>query len=96
MRELVREFIRYRRQDIKKPFKTDRGVKTFYNQLVRLSNNNLVKASELVKHAKDNEWQTVYPIKKEKYDGHTNKPAVKQHTTMEEFEKKDYSVPFGT
>jgi hypothetical protein len=63
--DLVREFIRYRKQDIKKPFKTERGVKVFYNQLLSLSNNNLSSAQALVKHAKDKEWQTVYPIKKE-------------------------------
>lgn len=62
LKELVREFIRYRRQDINKPFKTDRGVKTFYNKLVELSNNNYSKAKELVEHAKGKEWQSVYPI----------------------------------
>lgn len=65
MKPMVIEFIRYRKQDIKKPFKTDRGVKTFYNQLLKLSNNNVTKAKELIDHAKDKEWQTVYPIKKD-------------------------------
>lgn len=65
MRPLVLEFIRYRRQDIKKPFKTERGVVTFYNKLIELSNNNYTKAKELVEHAKGKEWQSVYPIKSE-------------------------------
>lgn len=64
-KDLVREFIRYRRQDIKKPFKTERGVVTFYNKLIELSNNNYTKAKELVDHAKGREWQSVYPIKTE-------------------------------
>lgn len=59
---LVRDFIEYRKE-IKKPFKTPRGVKQFYNELIKLSGNNYQKAKMLVDHAKGKEWQTVYEIK---------------------------------
>ena len=72
LKPLVTEFIRYRKQDIKKPFKTDKGVKTFYNQLLKLSNNNLTKAKELVEHAKGREWQSVFPIKKDVHPQKSN------------------------
>lgn len=57
---LVEAFAEYRRKDLKKPFKTERGVKMFYNELVRLSGTSVAKASELVESAMDNEWQSVY------------------------------------
>jgi hypothetical protein len=63
---LVEEFIRYRKQDLKKPFTTQRGIKSFYDELKKLSGDNITKAKELVDHAKNKEWQNVFPIKKEK------------------------------
>lgn len=60
---LVKEFVEYRRKDLNKPFKTARGVKQFYNELIKLSGNNLSKAKQLVEYAKGKEWQTVYAIK---------------------------------
>ena len=35
----------------------------FYNELVKLSGNNLQKAEQLTEYAKGKEWQTVYEIK---------------------------------
>lgn len=63
---LVDEFIRYRKQDLKKPFTTQRGIKSFFEELKKLSDGNIVKATELVNHAKNKEWKTVFPIRKEK------------------------------
>ena len=59
---IVKDFIEYRKQ-IKKPYKTEQGVKMFYNELVKLSGNNLQKAKQLTEYAKGKEWQTVYEIK---------------------------------
>ena len=59
---IVKDFIEYRKQ-IKKPYKTQQGIKTFYNELTKLSRNNFQKAKELVEYAKGKEWQTVYEIK---------------------------------
>lgn len=71
---LVRDFIQYRKE-IKKAYKTERGVKQFYNELRKLSNGNYQTAKKLVEHAKGKEWQTVYPIKHEenkRYTGRKN------------------------
>ncbi len=57
---IVKDFIQYRKSDLKKPFKTERGVKMFYNELLKLSGNNLQKAKQLAEYAKGKEWQTVY------------------------------------
>lgn len=59
---LVEEFIRYRKHDLKKQFKTERGISLFYKTLMKLSNGNPEKAKKLVDYAKDHEWQTVYAI----------------------------------
>lgn len=61
-KSIVKDFIEYRKQ-IKKPYKTVRGVEMFYSELLKLSNNNLQKAKQLVDYAKGKEWQTVYEIK---------------------------------
>ena len=71
---LVKDFIQYRKE-IKKAYKTERGVKQFYNELRKLSNGNYQTAKKLVEHAKGKEWQTVYPIKHEenkRYTGRKN------------------------
>lgn len=73
---IVKDFIEYRKQ-IKKPFKTDRGVQMFYNELLTLSKNNLQKAKILVDYAKDKEWQTVYEIK-ENGKNQSNNTATKE------------------
>lgn len=61
---LVEEFIRYRKQDIKKPFKTEKAVKMFFEKLKAESNDNIAKAKELVEYAKGREWMTIFPIPK--------------------------------
>lgn len=61
---LIEEFIRYRKQDLKKPFKTANAVKIFFENLRKESNNNISKAKELVDYAKGREWMTVFPIPK--------------------------------
>lgn len=74
----VKDFIDYRKL-IKKPYKTEQGIKTFYNELVKLSGNNLQKAKQLIDHAKGKEWLTVYEIK-------TNE------TNKRNFGRKDHSA----
>ncbi len=71
---LVKDFIQYRKE-IKKAYKTERGVKQFYNELRKLSNGNYQTAKKLVEHAKGKEWLTVYEIKNEtnkRYTGRKN------------------------
>ncbi len=65
---LVDEFIRYRKQDLNLPFKTVRGILTFYNELQKLSNGSYETAKELIDHAIKREWRSVYPIKKGKQE----------------------------
>ncbi len=59
---LVEDFMLYRSK-LQKPYKTERGVKKFYNELLSLSDNNFETAVKLIDYAKDNEWLSVYPIK---------------------------------
>ncbi len=75
---IVKDFIEYRKQ-IKKPYKTQQGVNTFYNELTKLSRNNFQKAKELVEYAKGKEWQTVYEIKN-------------YETNKRNFERKSHSA----
>ncbi len=68
---IVKDFIQYRKSDLKKPFKTIRGVKRFYNELLKLSSSNAQKAAKLIEYAKDKEWRTVYEVKEyNKSDNH--------------------------
>lgn len=61
LKPLVLEFIRYRKQDLRRPFKTIRGVEQFYLELVKISGDNFSTAQDLVKQAINKEWRTVYP-----------------------------------
>lgn len=81
---LVKEFIDYRRTDIKKPYKTERGIKQFYNELLKLSKNNYTKAKELVDYAKGKEWQTIYPIKTNEADRSNNTSHTPKQQSLEE------------
>ena len=58
---LIQEFIEYRKE-LKKPYKTDRGVKQFYNQLINLSGGSTIKARKIIDYAYSREWQSVFPI----------------------------------
>lgn len=69
---IVKDFIDYRKE-IRKPFKTTRGVSTFYNKLIDLSGNNVQKAKALAEYAKGQEWQTVYEIKENETSKRTGK-----------------------
>jgi hypothetical protein len=60
--ELVKDFIQYRKSELNKPFKTERGIKQFYNNLRMLARDNLQEAKKLIEHAKNNEWLKVYPL----------------------------------
>ena len=75
---IVKDFIQYRKQ-IKKPYKTERGVQMFYNELKKLSGNNYQKALRLVEHAKGKEWQTVYQIKDESRRNFEKKSHSSEH-----------------
>lgn len=95
---LVRNFIDYRSKDLKKPFKTERGVKMFYNELLKLSGENIQKAKGLVAYAKDKEWQTVYPITKDSKTNEDNGKGKNNQSNSESIEGKtkplDYSERF--
>lgn len=54
----VTEFLDWRKNDLKKPFKTARGVKQFRAWLVRLEAEGL-DVSKVLKRTMDNEWQGI-------------------------------------
>lgn len=95
---LIKDFIFYRSKDLRKPFKTQRGVKMFYNELLKLSGKNLQKAKKLVAHAKGKEWQTVYPITKDSKTNEDNGKGKNKQSNSESIEGKtnplDYSERF--
>jgi predicted transcriptional regulator len=61
---LVNDWLQYRKL-IKKPLKTEAGVKRFSERLIELSGDNITKAKELIEYAKGKEWQDIYSIKVE-------------------------------
>lgn len=75
MKPLVLDFLNYRK-DIGKPFKTDKGVRAFYERLTELSSGNFQQAKKLIKHAEVREWMTVYPIKNGKRNKFRNESVT--------------------
>ncbi|PZX18086.1 hypothetical protein LX69_01123 [Breznakibacter xylanolyticus] len=65
---LVEDWIAYRKT-IGKPYKTQFGLTQFVKKLVEISGDNLIKAKQIVEHAKGKEWQDVYPINQDKKQG---------------------------
>lgn len=65
-RDLFAQWTIYRRKDLKKPFKTQRGMEKQYKDLWQLSGGDIKLAADIVKQSMDNEWRGFFalPVKK--------------------------------
>lgn len=61
--EIVVDFFNYRKKDLKKPIKTQRGLDRLISRLQGLSGNNVAKAKAICEQSKDHEWQDVFELK---------------------------------
>lgn len=81
---LTWEWIEYRKE-IKDAYKTDRGVTAFVNKLKTLSRGDFAKAKELVDHAMNNEWKSIYEINKN--DNGETKNNSKQNGVSDDYKR---------
>jgi hypothetical protein len=61
--EIVVDFFNYRKKDLKKPIKTQRGLDRLISRLQGLSGNNVARAKAICEQSKDHEWQDVFELK---------------------------------
>jgi len=65
--EVFDMWIEYRRK-IKKAYKTAKGLNTFWNELLKLSNNNPGTAKKIVEQSINREWVGIFELKANKKD----------------------------
>lgn len=61
--EIVIDFFNYRKRDLKKPIKTQRGLDRLITRLQGLSGNDAARAKMICEQSKDHEWQDVFGLK---------------------------------
>ena len=61
-KEIYSEWIEYR-NEIKKPFKSQKSVEANFKQLIKLSNNNLELANDVITQSIANGWQGLFEVK---------------------------------
>lgn len=66
--DIVIDFFNYRKKDLKKPIKTQRGLDRLISRLKAFSNENIDIAKAICEQSKDHEWQDIFELK--------NKPAI--------------------
>jgi len=64
-KEIVDQWLLFRKE-LKKPFKTQKGVEQFYIQLKKLSNNSPLIAQQIINQSISNEWQGIFELKASK------------------------------
>ena len=60
--DLVNKWLSYR-IEIKKPYKSNESVKQFYYKLIKLSNNDIDTATEIINNSIANEYQGIFALK---------------------------------
>jgi hypothetical protein len=70
-KNLVNEWWEYRIK-LKKPYKTQIGIERFYSELIKLSNNNIDTAKQIVNNSIINEWQGIFELKNKAQTNNTN------------------------
>ena len=60
--DLVNKWLLYRK-DIKKPYKSNESIKQFYYKLIKLSNNDIDIATEIINNSIANEYQGIFALK---------------------------------
>jgi hypothetical protein len=76
-KEIVDQWLVYRR-DLKKQYRTQKGVENFYLELKRLSDNSPVIAQKIINKSISNEWQGIFELK----DSDTIKLTQKKETVQ--------------
>lgn len=61
-KNIVDEWLDYRKQ-IKKPYKTQKGVEMFYLELKKLSDNSPIYAKKIIDQSISKEWQGIFELK---------------------------------
>lgn len=61
--DIVIDFFNYRKKDIKKPIKTQRGLDRLINRLKAFSGENIALAKQICDQSKDYEWQDIFELK---------------------------------
>jgi len=61
--DIVIDFFNYRKKDIKKPIKTQRGLDRLINRLKAFSGENVALAKQICDQSKDYEWQDIFELK---------------------------------
>lgn len=60
--DLVNKWLLYRK-DIKQPYKSNESIKQFYYKLIKLSNNDINTATEIINNSIANEYQGIFALK---------------------------------
>lgn len=66
-KEIVDQWLLFRKE-LKKPYKTQKGVEQFYIQLKKLSDNTPIIAQKIINQSISNEWQGIFELKASKPD----------------------------
>lgn len=69
--DLVNKWLLYRK-DIKKPYKSNESIKQFYFKLIKLSNNDIDIATEIINNSIANEYQGIFALKTNKFTNNFN------------------------
>lgn len=68
LKEIVVDFFNYRKKDLKKPIKTQRGLDRLISRLKTFSNNSPALAKLICEQSKDHEWQDIFELKAQGQD----------------------------
>ena len=86
--EIIIDFFNYRKKDLKKPIKTQRGLDRLISRLKSIAGANLGLAKAICEQSKDHEWQDIFPLKDNNY---IQKPVIdtnEQETKRKQFLQK--------
>ena len=95
LKEIVVDFFNYRKKDLKKPIKTQRGLDRLINRLKNLAGANVYLAKMICEQSKDHEWQDVFELKKETAERFMEKAKKEEIARTEEKRKKFIDSLFG-
>ncbi|MBQ4493316.1 MAG: hypothetical protein II972_01770 [Elusimicrobiaceae bacterium] len=95
LKEIVIDFFNYRKKDLKKPIKTQRGLDRLINRLKNLAGANVYLAKMICEQSKDHEWQDVFELKKETAERFMEKAKKEEIARTEEKRKKFIDSLFG-
>lgn len=73
--ELIQNWLDYKKEK-KQSYKSERSLRAFINTLIRYSENDVLKAKEVIEKSMANNWSGIFPLKEfKKEDKKTNEPS---------------------